>query len=340
MSVKICDKWNEYLDRFPKAMVDIYYTEGYVKLYENDKDSAQCIIYENGELCALMPFLRRQINEFYDFETPYGYGGPIFNFDSEELIDKALTEMRNCFINENYLCGFIRFHPLIRNAELCKNVIPTIDDRKTTVIDVSGDENKIWNTQLSSKCRNMVRKARKNGLDFKAEYDFESIKRFRELYTETMNRLGADEFYYFGDEYYLNYMKNLDGKSFLGTVSKDGEIISAALFMFFDKWGHYHLAGSSSKYPSLGINNFMLWNASLEMNRNNVERFHLGGGTCGDEQDSLYRFKKSFSRDYEKFFIGKWIFRREEYDNICKSWEEKNRELESVYRHYLLKYRY
>ena len=172
MKTIITNEWNHYLDYFTKNDKDIYFTEEYVKLYENDIDKALCIVCRSDDKVTIMPFLRRKIYGFYDFETPYGYGGPITNLHSSDWIEKSLNDMKNCFIDNNYLCGFIRFHPILNNAVCCNNYMDVLFDRKTISIDLDCSIDEIWSSQINSKNRNMIRKAEKNGLAFRAEYDY------------------------------------------------------------------------------------------------------------------------------------------------------------------------
>lgn len=340
MNVKISDRWTDCLNKFPLDKKDIYYTENYVRLHENNECTALCIICEEDQNILLMPFLRKKIDAFFDFETAYGYGGPIANTTDQEWIDRALTDMCNCFKRENYICGFIRFHPLLDNGIYCQNVINVVPDRHTIMMDLSKEEGEIWKSQISSKNRNMIRKAERLGLEYFAEYDFASMKEFVTLYNKTMDRLEAEKFYYFSERYYREYIRKMSGQGFLGTVRLRGKIIGAALFMYSERYGHYHLAGSDREYAGYGINNFLLWNTARELKKHNVEQFHLGGGTGMSTDDSLFKFKRSFSRIEKYFYIGKCIFDKKEYDDICGKWENEYAGLVSAYGSRLLKYRY
>lgn len=340
MNIKICDRWDAYLDRFPSEKKDVYFTEGYTGLYEDDEGRALCVVCEEGQNVLLMPFIRKPVRGFFDFETAYGYGGPIANTEDLMWIDQALTEMQECFQREKYICGFIRFHPLLDNGEYCKNVLDVIPDRHTVVVDLRPGEDEIWKDQISSKNRNMVRKAEKLGLQYDAEYDFASMEDFTALYRTTMKRLEAEKFYYFKDAYYGNFAKEMAGRGFLGTVRYKEKMIGAAIFMYSENYGHYHLAGSDREYAGFGINNFLLWNTIRELKRQGVKEFHLGGGTGALEEDSLFKFKRSFSRIVKDFYIGKCIFNREVYDELCEEWEKGHEELIPVFGNRLLKYRY
>lgn len=336
----LTDKWNEYLNKFNESQKDIYYTEEYVKLYETDDAKSVCAICKDNDKYLLMPFIRKEIDGYYDFETAYGYGGPIANTEERAWIDCALYEMQKLFEKEKYVCGFIRFHSLLNNAEACKNHMQVIFDRKTVAIDTKESEDEIWTNQITSKNRNMIRKAERNGLVYKAEYDFESLPKFVELYNETMKRLQAEEFYFFNDKYYQLFIDSFKDKAFLGTVKKDGELICGALFMFSEDYGHYHLEGSNHKYSKLAANNLLLWKTALEFHELGVKEFHLGGGYNSEPDNSLLKFKKSFSDNTKDFYIGKWIFNHDKYDELKNNWSKNNPDKVDRFGRLLLCYRF
>jgi hypothetical protein len=336
----ITEKWNGYLEKFNASQKDIYYYEEYVRLYESADGKALCVVCYDDNNILLMPFIRGAIEDYYDFETPYGYGGPIANTDSREWINTALEEMKSILEREKYVCGFIRFHPILDNVDICKSHMQTYFDRNTIEINTSISGDDIWNNQISSKCRNMVRKAEKNGLLYKAEYEFQSLTDFKTLYNITMHRLDADAFYYFDDEYYESFVNAFKNKAFLGTVRKDGRLICASLFMYSHEYGHYHLEGSNPDYLKFGANNMLLWETAKEFNRLGVKRFHLGGGTDSSPDDSLFKFKKSFSCNFDNFYIGKWIYNEEKYNELRKNWMENNPDKVGKYGNRLLCYRY
>lgn len=349
MHCEITDAWNQYLALIPPENKDIYYSEEYVKLYCNGSDEkALCIICTEGAQVLLMPYIRREVTGYnrvlnhcyYDFETAYGYGGPISNATDIKWIYNALICMNRFFASEHYLCGFVRFHPLLNNQQYCEKAMQVLYDRNTVCIDTFQTEEEIWTGQISSKNRNMIRKAEKNGCVFKAEYDFASLSEFQQLYEKTMRRLSADAFYFFGDEYFNSLKEGLCKHSFLGTVRMNGELICAAIFLYSTDYGHYHLEGSDSRYSSLGANNFLLWHAAKEMRTLGVQRFHLGGGYNSDLENSLLKFKKAFSNHLTDFYIGKNVFDWTKYQAVCESWEKRNPEKVDLYKNRLLKYRY
>lgn len=340
MKIFLTQRWNELLDKFEEYQKDIYFYEEYVKMYEDSESEAFCVICEEKDSILLMPFLRRKIEDYFDFETAYGYGGPIFNTKDNVWICHAINEVKNFLMEEKYICGFVRFHPLIKNVKQCTNCIDTFFDRNTIIINTEMKSEEIWMRQISSKNRNMIRKAAKNGLTYKAEYDFKSMNEFIELYNATMERLHSDEFYFFKKDYYKNFIKYFRGRAFLGTVRKDDKLICAALFMYSEDYGHYHLEGSDHNYSNLGANNLLLWKTALEFQKLNVKEFHLGGGYDSTENNSLYKFKRAFSKESREFHIGKVIFNQGKYDTIKSEWIKGNPDKVKRYENLLLCYRY
>ena len=218
MDCRIQDQWEEYLKKIPDKDRDVYYLESYVKLYEDFEDKALCMVCEDGDNILIMPFIRKSVGEYFDFEIPYGYGGPITNTKDFDWIGRAMDKSHELLRKQRYVCGFIRFHPLLNNDELCNydgSYIKVIYDRDTVMIDTSMNPDNIWVHQISSKNRNMIRKAERNGLVFEAEYDCKSLNEFKILYNATMRRLNADEFYFFDDLYYEELVNGLKEKIFL-----------------------------------------------------------------------------------------------------------------------------
>lgn len=337
MEVRIVKSWDFYLDRIPVEKKDIYFSEDYVKLIDGEK--ARCFVIEEGNNILLLPFIRNEINNNFDFETPYGYGGPISNSEDPIWIGNAISLMKRYFENNGYIAGFIRFHPLLRN----QNFLPNFDllfDRNTVVVDISKDEESIWINQISSKNRNMIRRAKKNGLSFIADYEFKYLSEFESLYNRTMIRVEAESFYLFKDEYYQKLKKSLKS-SFLGVIiDADDNVVSSAIFFSGEKFAHYHLAGSIRDNKYVGANNLLLWNACKIFSKQGKNLFHLGGGTNSELSNPLFKFKTSFSKNVENFYIAKLVFNKPIYEKICNEWEINNPEKVKTYSNLLLKYRY
>lgn len=339
----ITDKWDDLLACFSVDSKDIYFDESYIKLYEDDDNKGFCYVYRENESILLFPFLRRSFNfnqnVYYDFETAYGYGGPITNTCQPTFVQRALTSLKHFFAREGYVAGFVRFHPLLNNQSLFQEDSSITKDRQTVAMNIEMGEDDIWMKEIHTKNRNVIKKGIKNGLSFVVDEKYQYLDEFIKLYNSTMQKLSADEFYFFSDEYYKNLIQSLKN-NFLGVVLYEGKVISGALFLYSEDYGHYHLSGSDVNYLYLCPNNYMLYKVALELKKRGVRKFHLGGGTTADANDSLFCFKQRFSKNYYWFVIGKFIFNKPVYDRLCQDWEMQHPDRQSKYKYFLLKYKY
>jgi lipid II:glycine glycyltransferase (peptidoglycan interpeptide bridge formation enzyme) len=339
----ITNSWKEVLGLLTDEMKDIYFMEDYVKLYETELDKTECFVHQEEEKLYIFPYLKRENkifgHSFFDFETQYGYSGPVSNTKDRDFINRAQDKFFSYCKNHNYLCGFVRFNPLLGNEYYLETIADQIiDDRKTVVINTSLTADDIWSSEIHSKHRNVIRKAQKNNLEFIIDKELKYYDDFIRLYSQTLEKLEADEYYSFSQNYFqkLLKLKNV----FLGVVMHQDRVIAASTFMYHGDKGHYHLSGSDKAYLGLYANNFLLYNAALYLKKMGVKHFHLGGGATSSDEDSLFKFKKRFSKSTYQYRIGKLVFNKPLYKEIEEKWVKANPEKVERYKHFLLKYRY
>lgn len=337
------DQWNEYLTNFQEDRYDIYFTEEYVKLYKGEKDKVECFIYKDGYEILIFPYIKREITllngEYFDIEVPYGYGGPITNTDNLLFIQNAFSEFRTAAKESKIIVGFIRFHPLLQNHRALLEQCSVIFERKTVAINLELERDEIWYDQFQSGNRRAIRKAQKSGLVYYVDDSLQYLDAFKHIYRGTMERVNAENFYFFNDAYFFN-IRRLTDYVFLGIVFFEEKVIAASLFFQYGIFGHYHLGGSLESERQYRPNNFLMYNTALYMKENGVKRFHLGGGTDRDINNNLYRFKKGFSKDEYSFYIGKLLTDRKMYEEVCALWEDKFPQKKEHYKNFVLKYRY
>lgn len=326
------ERWNEIIGKFKN--IDTYYTPGYVKSFMVHGDGEPILFhYNNGSYNALNVVMLRRIKdinyiildskeEYFDLSTPYGYGGFIFDdYVDQDSLNKLNHDYISLCKNNNIICEFVRFHPILRNYELVSNMYETKYIGDTIVMDLNTEED-IWNN-ITSKNRNVIRKAIKNHVVIKHGLTMDLFLKFIELYNSTMDRDNAREYYYFEIDFYRTLYSDLNQEIDLFYAENDNNIISMAIILKRNKQLHYHLSGSDVRYKSLAANNLLIWEVAKWGCQNGYKTFHLGGGVGGNEQDTLFKFKKSFNRCSDsKFFIGKKIFNKEIYDKLLQSINE------------------
>ena len=104
----------------------------------------------------------------------------------------------------------------------------------------------------------------------------------------------------------------------------DGKVIAGSMFMFSENYAHYHLSARDREYSKYAANNLILWHGIRKAKERGCKLFHFGGGTTGDENDSLLLFKQNFSKTKTEFWIGKRVHNQAVYDRIVEQWKTKH----------------
>lgn len=318
-------EWDNCLTNLSSNYRDIYFTRKYYEMYEKNGDGkGLCFVYKEQDKIAIYPFLINPIvgydldEEYYDIETAYGYGGPLISHYEEQFIKRFEHAFLDFCKEKNIIAEFIRFHPLINNHNIFSSNIKIQDNRTTVYLDLSKGIETVWKDEITSKNRNMIRKAEKNGVKIASSYDY---KLFRDIYEHTMDKVGANGYYYFRDEYY--YWMEEDKNYNLLSAMKDNRIIASAIFIQYEDYCHYHLAGSLREYLKFAPNNLLLWEAIKFGYEKGAKFFHLGGGITNKSDDPLLKYKGSFSTKRASFYIGKRVHNQEVYDYLIYIWQKK-----------------
>ena len=307
-------EWDSVVRSFQEY--DVYYLSGYVRAFQLHGDGdPQLLFYEQDGLRAIYVYMKRTtaIEGWFDSITPYGYGGVLFEGDTSEENLKAFWDAYvQKMKDENIVCNFVRYHPVLANAVLMKEVSDVIDLGKTVAFHLDSPE-VIWQN-IVPKNRNMIRKAEKNGIEIHHDADMALFKDFVQIYNATMDKDNAEEYYYFGDEFYKSIHEDLDGHYEMFYATYEGKIIAMSIMLFANKQMHYHLSGSILEYRNLAPSNLLLYKAALWGCEHGYKTLHLGGGV-GSGEDNLYKFKAAFNRESDyQFSIAKMVFDQEKYD--------------------------
>lgn len=251
--------------------------------------------------------------EYFDLETPYGYGGPLTDnkIISKETQLRFLQELTNYCLENNIVSQFIRFHPILDNQNILSDVISNKYLRDTIFIDTTNFDSIMNN--MDSKNRNMVRKAVKNNVKIICK-PITEYNVFFKMYTETMARNKAADYYTFKEDYFKS-LESLADNAMIMYAMHDGLVIGGAIMFFNNNYMHYHLAGSFSEFRQYSPSNLLLYEAAVWANKHGIKKLHLGGGMEPD--DSLFGFKKQFNKNGRlPFTVGRTIFNDKAYSKL------------------------
>ena len=327
LSLNQAEFWCLKLQHLPAVQIDVYYFPQYYSLYQNNGDGEmKCFVYEEGDNCILYPFLINSISqlgyhldkEYYDIQGAYGYNGIVTSCKDSDFI----ARFHDCFDlfcqENNIIAEFTRFHPLLNNQKLASPNMRTYFSRHTVRLDLSQSLDDIWMKSFTSKNRNVIKKAQKDGVTVveSDDYDF-----FRQMYDQTMRNVDAEAFYFFPQSYYEEFKRNFGENLILCFAMYEGKPIAGSIFMFSTDYAHYHLSGRDKEYYKIAANNMVLWYGIQKAKERGCKWFHLGGGTTGEDNDQLLHFKHNFSHDDGEFWFGKRIHNQQIYNQIVEQWQ-------------------
>lgn len=318
------EQWDAIVRSFKEH--DVYWFSGYVKAFQMHGDGDPLLFYyEDSNTRGINVVMKRDIakdvhftgkieeGKYIDFATPYGYGGWIVEGGGTDELFNAYE----CWIREHKIISeFVRFHPLVKNHETNRNFYNVIQLGEVVHIDLSSPEI-IWNN-IISKNRNVIRKASKNDVKIYNGRFPEIYKKFRSIYNETMDKDDAEEYYYFGEDFYNSVLEDLPHNSQVFYAEKDDVIIAASIMLTANGYMNYHLSGSLREYSSLAATNLLLYKAALWGCANGYKTLYMGGGV-GSGEDSLFKFKRAFFKgELNHFYIGKKIYDQAKYDELIE----------------------
>ncbi len=278
-----------------------------------DNSTHFCYVVMKSDI-ALFPkfFGKLEQGVLFDYETPYGYGGPLCEGSISESSQNAFVSEIKAYAAQNGIVSqFVRFHPLLSNEKLMPLAFETRYLRDTIFIDTESPELIMKN--MDSKNRNMVRKAIKNGVTIERK-PISDYSAFLSMYEETMQKDNADDYYIFKKDYFESQLA-LKNNACIFYAMKDNKPIAGAIMYYNDMYLHYHLAGTHTEYRKYSPSNLMLYEAACWASEKGIKQFHLGGGMNAD--DNLFGFKKQFNKNGRlPFVIGRTIFNQEKYDYL------------------------
>ena len=321
-TIEQSEQWDAVVRTFNNY--DVYWLSGYMKAFKIHGDGEPLLFhYEGVNTRGINVVMKRDIakdakfkdklpkGEYFDFATPYGYGGWLIEGDEpQELFDEYIRWVEK----NNIISEFVRFHPMIKNFDCSCEFYEVVRLGEVVHMELSSPED-IWNN-ITSKNRNMIRKAIKNEIKIYNGRFPEIYEKFRVIYNGTMDRDNAEKYYYFAPEFYAALLYDLPHNSRVFWAEKDGQVIAASIIIGANGYLNYHLSGSIKEFSSLAPTNLLLYEAALWGCANGYKSFHLGGGV-GSGEDNLFKFKRAFYKgDLNRFYIGKRIYNREKYDEL------------------------
>lgn len=306
---------------------EYYHTYDYHLLSKNENETPVLIEYTEGDKTIILPLLIRKIEgtEYFDATSVYGYSGPKA-INIEDSFDNALfrKELQSLFLKNNIVSVFSRLNPFVQGQESILNGLGQISSHGRIVyIDLTKDLDQ-QKAGYNKRLRTYINKARRQSTVRLAESN-EEIEAFIAMYYENMKRVNADESFFFKKKYFFDLLnaKEFETDLLLAIHNDSQEIIGGAMFIKKNKIVQYHLSGTKEEFLALDAIKLVIDEMRIRASNENYTYLNLGGGV-GTKEDSLFYFKKGFSKDYKTFKLWKYIVNKEVYEELVLKKHQKD----------------
>jgi hypothetical protein len=150
---------------------------------------------------------------------------------------------------------------------------------------------------------------------------WDALDDFVRVYTETMHRVNANAYYFFGDDHFLRTKEEMGNVFHLATVRIDGTVACAGLFSEICGIVQFHLSGTGDEFVRMYPSKIMLDFVRNWAKERGNKVFHLGGG-YGGVADSLFDFKAGFSKLRKPFCTWRVVVDQVAYDQLVEQRED------------------
>lgn len=329
LTVKDHKEWSNLLEKCKQA--DIHFTPEYMKLYQkrlnliNSSEAMLFVTKFSEKDFVLYPFFKRKINDkpifshmkevLYDIVSPWYFGGILIS--SDENLNEKLKNFWDDFTNfakKNYIITeFTRLHPLLPGNDIFGEICGAKYQYDISYIDLKQSFENIWKDFKKSN-RNSVNSSQRKGVVIELSNSENALRKFFELYTNTMKRLHAENPYFFSYEFLKEVQDEFKNNMLIVSAVLENKVIASSIFLH--KYGivHYWLSGFDTNYRSYFPNNLLITEAIKWAKEQGEKTFCLMGGS----NKNLQIFKESFSSTKTKFFTLSKVYDQEKYDHLNK----------------------
>jgi hypothetical protein len=257
---------------------------------------AFALAYAEGRLVAVCPIhtiknhlLKQSFSNPSQYEAPYG-GWVV----SKEMSLQPLIAQLPLAFNESLTC----WTPVLSNSAEELNVSSSCKEFASALIELSKSEQTIWEEDIHSKRRNMVRKAEKTGIRVQTG-GLDQLDSFYPLLLDMNNKAGihsqCKDFY---EKILNNYYP---GQCVILLAYSGAEIVGGTMLVGNQNAIHYWQGATKAGVGNNGQGELLQWEGIKWSKGANSKFYDL----CVIEQERLphiARFKSDFSRQLVPFF--------------------------------------
>lgn len=203
----------------------------------------------------------------------------VFNFQVIEALTKKLKELA-----KNEGVSFIRISPLLKRTEENVALFRALGFKKSPIhmhaettwkLNLEQDENELM-LNMRKGTRNLIKRAQKEGVELTSGTSTEFVNGFLKLYRETAKR---QKFVAFSDNYIKGEIESFakDSSVLVFLAKHQGQILSAAVIVFYGHSAYYHQGANSNLNPKIPAAYLLQWRAICEAKRRGKKYYNFWG---------------------------------------------------------------
>ncbi len=326
-------EWDNVLSKVDTY--DFYHTYDYHIISKQEDEECVLLQFEKDNYLIAIPLIIRPIKgtDYFDITSVYGYSGPVsknisYSFNNTQFI----TEFKEYLFNKKIVSVFSRLNPFINHQkDILKNLGDCEDLSSVVFIDLTNDI-EVQRQGYQRRIKSHINKSRRLCTIKKAQTQ-EEIEAFIDIYYENMNRVDAEDSYYFDKDYFFKFLKCNDFETdlLLAIDNETNQYISGVMFVKTNQIVQYHLSGTKTDFLNIMPVKMLIDEMRILATNKGYKYLNLGGG-LGSKEDSLLRFKKSFSKELETFSLWKYIVNVDAYNKLSSKNEVTNTNYFPAYR--------
>jgi hypothetical protein len=327
-------KWMAVLGQF---VHDFYHLPGYAETCARPIQGETIAFHVDDDGNQLfLPMIVRPLPDFgdrglegwRDASSPYGYPGPLIAIGDGGSVAgsmfpaRAIHALLDRMQELKILTAFVRFHPLLDTPfDAFAATGELIHHGRTVSIDLRLPTEQIWR-QTRRNHRNQITQLRQSG-EVAVQHDpgWSHFDQFLRAYQATMDRVGAQQSYYFDPSYYEGLRETLGERVHLFVLRIRDRIGAAAIVTEVCGIVQCHLAASFNEFVKDNPQKLLFYEICLWAKERGNRVLHLGGGVGGREDD-LYHFKAGFSPLRHPFHTWRACCNITLYKHVISLWHK------------------
>jgi len=288
-------KWSDFVYNHPNG--NIFQTPEMYEVYQNTKNYEPVflsVVNNRDEISGtLLAVIQKENFGILSALTARSiiWGGPLVKNNNPRTLDLILKKYNKIISRKAIYSQLRNFWDWGNSKEIFITNGFEYEEHLNILIDLTKSEEQLWK-EVSSKRRNEVRRATKEGAYFSIENTEDSLKKCYGILQEVYNRtkLPIPDYNFF----YNLYCMNSNSKLLIFCAYYNNEIIGCMLALSFKDTIYDFYAGSVMKFYNRYPNDLIPWEVFKWGKKNNYKVFDFGGAGKPNVPYGVRDYKKKF----------------------------------------------